>query len=298
MRLHPLLREKSKGGNDKVLARHFRGFRNIDLVADVGGDAHGTAVLLLHGGGQTRHSWGNAAHALISRGYYVVSLDMRGHGESQWPKDADYSQESLAQDVLAVSAALPSTPVLVGASMGGLASLVAVGESLDPARVARGLVLVDVTPRLNRAGAARITSFMAEAADGFESIDDAADAVTRYLPHRPRPADTSELQRNLRLRDGRFHWHWDPAFLTAPRNFTAMEARYEKAARTVKIPTLLVRGAESEIVTTDGANHLLELIPHAEYRSIPGAGHMVGGDRNDVFNDAVSEFLDKFSKPD
>src|SRR5665213_1134190 len=112
MRLHPLLREKSKGGNDKVLARHFRGFRNIDLVADVGGDAHGTAVLLLHGGGQTRHSWGNAAHALTSPGYYVVSLDMRGHGESQWPKDADYSQESLAQDVLAVSAALPSTPVL------------------------------------------------------------------------------------------------------------------------------------------------------------------------------------------
>ena len=270
------------------------------LAGDVAGDPANPPVVLLHGGGQTRHSWGTTLGALAEKGWCAYAVDLRGHGDSEWAADGDYSLDAFAGDVLAVSHALEETPALVGASLGGLASLAAIGEHTNE-RVARALVLVDVAPRVEDAGRMRIGMFMMEHMEaGFGSLDEVADAIQRYNPHRPRPTDLTGLQKNLRKRDdGRWYWHWDPAFITGPRgavdetrSSVVDPARLAAAARALTVPTLLVRGRVSDLLSEEGARELLQLVPHAEMVDVAGAGHMVAGDRNDLFNDAVVTFLE------
>ncbi|HEY3654213.1 MAG TPA: alpha/beta hydrolase [Steroidobacteraceae bacterium] len=274
-----------------LLSRKFTAFGEVNLVGDVGGNPLGQPIILLHGGGQTRHSWGRAALELAARGYYVAALDLRGHGDSDWAPDANYSIDAQVGDVHAVIGQLPRPPVLIGASMGGLISLAAAGEAREQS--VRALVLVDVTPKVDPDGRARIIGFMRDRPDGFTSVEEAADAIAAYLPHRPRPKDLSGLHRNLRLRaDGRWYWHWDPRFFATfePDHEAAVE-RYTAAARNVGVPTLLVRGSKSELVTPDNVKHFREAIPHAEYADVTDAAHMIAGDRNDAFNAVVLEFL-------
>ncbi|HGJ8973784.1 alpha/beta hydrolase [Pseudomonas citronellolis] len=269
------------------------GHGGLSLSADIGGDAAHQPVILLHGGGQTRHSWGKAARDLVGRGFRVLNLDLRGHGDSDWDSDGDYSLDAFIDDLRLVIGGLERPPALVGASLGGATSLLAVGESLAP--LASALVLVDVVPRMSAAGIKHIGEFMGSNLGGFASLEEAADSVARYLPGRPRPSNPAGLMKNLRLKgDGRLYWHWDPAFQSSRKQTQSeLNERMEAAARKVTIPTLLVRGKQSDVVTREGAAHLLELIPHAEYLDIEGAGHMVAGDRNDQFNDAVEGFLQR-----
>jgi pimeloyl-ACP methyl ester carboxylesterase len=266
----------------------LRGSGGIHLRGDQVGD--GPPVLLLHGGGQTRHAWSGAAEALAAQGFCATTVDLRGHGDSQWAPDGDYSYDAFADDVIALCEHL-ERPAVVGASLGGLAALEATGRRND---VVAALVLVDITPRLEATGVTRILSFMGERPDGFASLDEAADAIAAYLPHRPRPADPAGLAKNLRLgADGRWRWHWDPRFLSSDRRPNAAHRADElmDRARALTIPTLLVRGRMSDIVSEDGAREFLAAVPHAEYVDIGDAGHMVAGDRNDVFAGAVVEFL-------
>jgi pimeloyl-ACP methyl ester carboxylesterase len=271
------------------------GADGLSLKADAFGDPGDPPVLLLHGGGQTRFAWGSTPQSLAERGWLVYRVDLRGHGESEWPEDGDYSLWAFADDTRALAASMPSLPVLVGASLGGLSSLVAIGETPGP--VARALVLVDVAPTMEPAGRERIGDFMrANAETGFASLDEVADAIAAYNPHRPRPTDLSGLEKNVRRReDGRWVWHWDPRFMTMSSDETrasfTSEDRLKDAARSLTIPTLLVRGRVSDLLSEDGAKELLELVPHAEYADVAGAGHMVAGDRNDLFNDAIVGFL-------
>ena len=274
------------------MALRFRGAGSLDLAADAVGPWDGPPCLLLHGGGQTRHAWGETTRALGDAGFLALTLDQRGHGESDWASDADYSPDAYVADLRAVLEQIGRPTALVGASLGGLASLLAAGE--PPGAPCSALVLVDITPRLDPAGRERIGRFMSSNRDGFASLEDAADAVAAYLPHRPRPADVSGLARNLRLEeDGRYHWHWDPAFVTSnwpPRKYQQPE-RYERAANAVDVPILLVRGARSEIVSEEAARAFLQAAPSAEYVDVADAAHMVAGDRNDAFTTAVVEFL-------
>jgi pimeloyl-ACP methyl ester carboxylesterase len=277
---------------ESLTVRKFAGYGGVTLVASMGGDPRGQPVILLHGGGQTRHSWGRAALELAARGYYVAALDLRGHGDSDWAPDADYSIEAQAGDVRAVIAQMPKPAVLIGASMGGLISLTAAGEA--PRQPISALVLVDVTPMVDPGGRARIIGFMRDRPDGFESVEEAADAIAAYLPHRPRPKDLSGLNRNLRPRDGRWFWHWDPRFFdTFEPDPAAAAQRYTAAAKNVTVPTLLVRGSKSELVTPENVQHFRAAIPHAEYVDVTDATHMIAGDRNDAFNAVVLEFLER-----
>lgn len=264
----------------------------LQLTADVGGDSAGPSVVLMHGGGQTRHAWGTTARALVASGRYVVSLDLRGHGDSDWDAHGDYSLDLQVRDLRAVLRQIPGKPALLGASLGGFIALLTVGEAEEP--VASSLTLVDVTPMVDPDGEARVLGFMTAYPQGFAHIDEAADAVAAYLPHRPRPTSTAGLQRNLRLRaDGRYYWHWDPALFNHLKASPQYQlARYEAAARRVQVPTLLVRGQRSELVTPANVQHFLDLIPTARYVDVAGAGHMVAGDRNDAFSAAVLAFLD------
>ncbi|UYP18663.1 alpha/beta hydrolase [Rhodococcus sp. Z13] len=255
---------------------------------------HNGTVLLLHGGGQTRHSWQRTGGRLAEHGWRAYTIDARGHGDSEWAADGDYSPDAHARDIRAVTDFLGEAPVLVGASMGGLASLVAAGEHPG---LARALVLVDITPKAEPNGITRITEFMRAGLDGFDSLDDVLEAVIAYNPNRRRPPRKEGLRKNLRHRDGRWYWHWDPRLLSDREKLIATEiAREERAraaARAVTVPTLLIRGAQSDVVSDEGANELLDLIPGARLVDVSGAGHMVSGDDNDVLSRGLIEFLDE-----
>ncbi len=276
----------------------FTGFENLALCADVGGRANAPPVILLHGGGQTRHSWGKAARRLAQAGFHTLSMDLRGHGESAWPTNGDYSTDAFIGDLNAVIDTLDQPPVLVGASLGGATALLAIGETQTVR--ASALVLVDVVPRMSPEGVRHIRDFMTGSPEGFANLDEAATAVSRYIPNRPKPASNEGLLKNLRLEaDGRYYWHWDPAFQAdgVRGRMTDLFSRMENAASRIHVPTLLVRGRQSDVVSEEGARLLLELIPHAEYVDIEGAGHMVAGDRNDVFNEAIEAFLQRTCDP-
>ena len=276
------------------------------LCADLYTPQHASRglVILAHGGGQTRHSWGATARTLAAQGWQALLYDQRGHGDSAWLADGAYAAEHFAEDLVALARrmadrghARPKTvkPAIVGASLGGLAGLIAAGE-LDPSAF-RALVLVDVTPGMKPEGVGRVLAFMStHAEDGFASPEEAADAISAYLPHRPRPRSLSGLAKNLRLgSDGRYRWHWDPRFLDARKgtggHARELETRLESAARGLGLPVLLLRGRESELVGEAEAEAFRKLVPHAEIAEVPGARHMVAGDRNDVFGAAVAEFL-------
>jgi pimeloyl-ACP methyl ester carboxylesterase len=280
--------------------RVFRGRDDNRLVADVAGDPSDPPAVLLHGGGQTRHSWGTTLTTLAGHGWRAYSVDIRGHGDSDWAPNGDYTLDAFAGDVVSISRELGTPPALVGASLGGISSLAAIGDNPGQ-EIARALVLVDVAPRMEEAGRNRIGAFMAEhMEDGFASLDEVADAIQRYNPHRPRPTNLEGLRKNLRRRDdGRWYWHWDPTFISGrmggsdeTRSSLVDPHRLGKAAQAIEVPTLLVRGRVSDLLSEEGARELLELVPHARFADVAGAGHMVAGDRNDVFNDAVVTFLD------
>ncbi|MEY2452637.1 MAG: hypothetical protein QOD92_2211 [Acidimicrobiaceae bacterium] len=279
----------------------LEGRDGIKLAADVEGDASSPPVLLFHGGGQTRHAWGTTLKVLGESGWRAYSVDLRGHGESEWDPDGDYTMDAFAADIRAIAGAMPRPPALVGASLGGIASMAAIGESDGPP-IASALVLVDVAPTIEMEGALRIGAFMAEhMEDGFASLEEVADAIASYNPHRPRPSDLSGLRKNLRQRpDGRWAWHWDPKFISGKfgsqdetRSSLVDPERLRVAAKKLTIPVLLVRGRMSDLLSEEGAQELLELVPHARLADVAGAGHMVAGDRNDLFNDAVVSFLEE-----
>jgi pimeloyl-ACP methyl ester carboxylesterase len=278
----------------------FTGSSNNELVADIYGKGP-RAVLLLHGGGQTRHAFVGTAQELAKAGWTAIVMDQRGHGDSEWVKDGGYTAMDFANDAIAVATQLTKLhgkpPVLVGASLGGMAGMLAEGMAFDEKRAAyfAALILVDVTPRFDLNGAAKVLAFMkSHVAEGFASLEDAADTVARYLPHRPRPSSTDGLRKNLRFRDGRWYWHWDPNFFGS-RPVSAERERVEKmrveAVRNLRIPALLVRGGSSEMVKEEHVKEFLELAPHAKFVDVAGARHMVAGDRNDVFSAAIVDFL-------
>jgi pimeloyl-ACP methyl ester carboxylesterase len=287
----------------KPAAATFIGAAGNKLAADVFGEA-GPPVMLLHGGGQTRHAWLKTAEAIARKGFTAYALDQRGHGDSEWIKDGAYAFADYAADARAVADELArrsgTRPVAIGASLGGIAVLLAEGGAeSEGGRVFAALVLVDITPRVDQSGVAKVLGFMrAHAEEGFASVTEAAEAVAAYLPHRPRPTSHEGLKKNLRLSpDGRWRWHWDPRFLgherTSGADRSSLEERLVAAARRIKIPALLVRGASSELVKEAHAKEFVELVPHADYIDVSGARHMVAGDRNDHFSAAVLQFIDR-----
>ena len=268
------------------------GARGVMLAGDSWGDPQGPLVLLQHGGGQTRHAWKKAGQTLGRAGYHAVAFDARGHGDSDWAPDGVYGQDVMVEDLVCLNKALGGRrPVLVGASMGGGTSLVAIGEDhVD----ATALVLVDIAPRVEPEGVNKITNFMNQRPEGYDSLEQVARAIEAYQPHRTPPKDLAGLAKNLRLtKDGKYRWHWDPRFMDARRDIDKRMTRLEACARKLSLPLLLVRGGLSDVLSEAGAQAFLDTCPHSEYVNITAAGHMVAGDRNDVFGDAVIEFLSR-----
>jgi pimeloyl-ACP methyl ester carboxylesterase len=268
----------------------WHGVDGIRLAGDAWGDPDGPLVVLQHGGGQTRHAWGGAGKILGAAGYHAISFDARGHGDSEWASDGAYGQDVMVQDLACVIAAIgKSRPVLVGASMGGGTSLVAVGEQHVEASA---LILVDIAPCIEPEGVGKIQAFMAQKPDGFASLEEVAEAISNYQPQRVRPKNLDGLVKNVRLgADGKYRWHWDPRFRAGARDLERRQQRLEACARRLALPTLLVRGGLSDVLSEKGAQEFLALCPHSEYVNVTNAGHMVAGDRNDIFGTSVIAFL-------
>lgn len=268
----------------------WSGHGGVTLAGDSWGEPGAPLVVLLHGGGQTRHAWKGAGRRLAAAGFRTVAYDARGHGDSGWDPDGRYEPDDFLADLVGIVEALGDPhPVLVGASLGGGTSLLAAGEG---AVDASALVLVDVAPQIELDGISRIRAFMHRPPEGFASLEEIADRIRAYQPHRRRPANLDGLAKNVRVDEaGRYHWHWDPVYQARDRDLEARQRRLDACARALRVPTLLVRGASSDILSEEGAQSFLQACPHAAYVNVLDAAHMVAGDRNDVFVDAVASFL-------
>ena len=247
-------------------------------------------VVFAHGFGQTREAWTSCATATAAAGWACLTYDARGHGDSDWLESGNYAVDQLTSDLQRVCAHAGAPPVVVGASMGGLVGMAMAGA--EPERC-RALVLVDITPRWEPAGVERILEFMRAHPTGFNSLDEAADAIAAYLPHRGARKSPERLRKLLiASADGRLRWHWDPRMLTPIAEDGARhQADLLDAATRIRVPTLLISGDASDVVSETTINEFLELVPHARHAIVPRATHMVAGDENSQFTRLVLDFL-------
>lgn len=266
----------------------------LRLRGEIEGEADTPLVILAHGGGQTRHAWAETAAILAGAGFAVARFDARGHGDSDWAGDRDYQMESHARDLGRILAELGRPAALVGASMGGVASLIAAAEAPE---LAWALILVDIVPKFAPEGVARIRRFMLGHPEGFASLEEAVAAVSAYNPHRPPPQRPDGLMRSLRERGGRLYWHWDPAVIGDPPTDALTTMLSDRlAALPPSLPLLLVSGAQSDVVAADDVDAFRRQAPQAETVVVSRAGHMVAGDRNDAFSEAICGFLERASR--
>lgn len=265
----------------------------LTLRADAYGPVEGPPVLFFHGGGQSRRSWTVAARMVGAAGYRAYTLDLRGHGESDWAADGDYLLDAFGRDVEALLDSFDGPVALVGASRGGQSALV--GGSRRPGKVAL-LMVADVAPLLRDAGVDDMRSFFAASSGGFATVDEAADALALHL-HLPRRSDVSGLEKTMRHGDdGRLYWQWDPKtvtpeFLNPPSEGIALE----HAAARMKDPVVLVRAELSSIVTNESEALFRQLAPHLDVVLARGVGHMVTGDSNEKFADTLLDYLARYS---
>jgi len=273
---------------------YFKGHQDIKIAADVWGSNNQELVILLHGGGQTRHAWGDTGKKLAEAGYHSVALDLRGHGDSEWHADGDYSIRAYKDDLVSIINEIGKPARLVGASLGGMASLLLAGDEIN-SDLCTALIMVDIGIYPDPVGSDRIVSFMLSGEGGFDSLEDVAKSISDYLPHRKKPKDLEGLKKNLRLKDdGRYYWHWDPRFIRRRPDSQDREGYFDlqlKAAEKVTIPTLLIRGALSDVVTMEDVDYFLSMISHAKFVEIEKAAHMIAGDRNDIFAEEAIKFL-------
>jgi pimeloyl-ACP methyl ester carboxylesterase len=281
----------------------FLGSEGNRLAADLwGGD--GPVVVCFHGGGQTRRAWDDTAQRLVAEGMRAITVDMRGHGESEWVASGDYTFSANGEDVAAVIQQIIVTfgaaPSVVGASLGGISSLLA---EIHHGPLLESLILVDVTPRMNSEGVRRVLGFMSQHAEqGFASLPEAAEVIATYLPRRPRPTSFEGLRKNLRHDpDGRYRWHWDPLMMTGEKNVNSGAPEILETLMagvpTLRLPVLLVRGMQSELVDEAYAREFVAAAPCATYVDVSDAGHMVAGDKNDAFCAAILAFLKARYRP-
>lgn len=263
------------------------------LRADAYGPGAGPPVLFFHGGGQSRRAWSGAARSIAAAGYRTYTVDLRGHGESDWAADGDYLLDAYGRDVEALLDSFDRPVTLVGASRGGQSALV--GAARRPGKAAL-VMMADVAPLLRDAGVDDFRDFFVASSAGFATVDAAADTLAEHLGL-PRRSDVTGLEKTMRHGDdGRLYWQWDPLtvspeFLNPPSEGLAL---HDAAAR-ITDPVVLVRAEFSTIVTDESEALFRQLTPQLEVVLAKGVGHMFTGDRNDAFADTLLDYLARYS---
>lgn len=255
-------------------------------------DADGpVAIVLVHGGGQTRHTWRRVARTLQAQGLPCLSFDQRGHGDSDWIDSGDYQLDSFRDDAQIVLEAWNRPSVLIGTSLGGLVSLMVAGAASP---LVRGLVLVDTAPQLNPAEIDWLVDFLgAEADKGFASPAEAVAHVQRFFPDLAVSAES--IAKGLRRgADGRWHRHWDVRVVIGPMNSIALphEQRLHDIAARIRVPVALVRAGASHLVSDAAVARLRSCVPQLEVYELPGAHHLF----NSAESLQIMALLDDFLK--
>ncbi|MBI2867118.1 MAG: alpha/beta hydrolase [Chloroflexi bacterium] len=243
-------------------------------------------LYLLHGGGQSAHSWDDVAPALAQR-FHVVAPDQRGHGDSDWATDGDYSHGAQAKDIIAIADALGMQRfALMGLSMGGRNALVVAVR--HPERIEK-LVVIDVGPEVMREGARAIKSFVA---GGLEkaSFEDFVRDAKAFNPRRSEENLRQRLRHTVKqLPSGTWTWKHDIRHLAAAGR-EPFEVTFKKLGD-ITLPTLIVRGGESNILSPEAAVRMEKSLPNARLVTVEGASHSVMGDNPSGFLAAVRPFL-------
>jgi flavin reductase (DIM6/NTAB) family NADH-FMN oxidoreductase RutF/pimeloyl-ACP methyl ester carboxylesterase len=256
-----------------------------EIVADVGGERADEAVVLLHGGGESRHVMAPLARLLVADGRYVINIDLRGHGESGWAADADYSVAAYAADVASVLSELGVRPTLIGRKLGGLVATAVIERAEPPCAAA---VLIDAGPVPPDAFQGVRAVFGAS-----QSYADLSEAIEVLAGTRPILAAENLLRRLLVVQaDGRMHWKHDPAILDL-ENPRRMSMQADSAAATARIgayegPLLLIRPVGHPSLSAESARELAAENPRLEFRDlaqeVPSPASV---------NDVIREFLDR-----
>lgn len=251
------------------------------------GDPNGEPLLLLHGVGQTAHIWAYFATAMESH-YRVIAVDQRGHGDSSWAPDGDYSHTAHACDLDAFIEQLNlETFTLIGFSMGGRNAMWLTDR--HPTKIRR-FVIIDVGPDRPSSGASQVRRFMA-GPDLGSSVEYFVERAIQFNPRRSREALRKSLLHNLRrLPDGQWTWKYDPVLRNPNRPISRLGDLWPVLAK-IACPTLIVRGAESPVLGPEQAARMVEVIPDARVVTISASGHTVMGDNPLEFEARVKPFL-------
>ncbi|MFN8627419.1 MAG: alpha/beta fold hydrolase [Candidatus Binatia bacterium] len=253
------------------------------------GAADQPPLLCLHGATQTAHSWDEVAPDL-SASYRVLCLDQRGHGDSDWAADGDYTRETQAGDIDAITDALGLPPfLLIGLSMGGINAITFTARY--PHKVT-ALVIVDVSPEIQERGVQSIRTFV-QAADELESVEAFVERAHRFNPRRSLENIRSRLAHNLKqLPNGKWTWKYDKALRSLEGGFRGNPlVNLWDDVRKIRCPTLIIKGGESDILSSESAEKLRATIPNSRLAVVAGAGHSVMGDNPAGFVEAVRGFL-------
>lgn len=252
------------------------------------GTAGKPPFVCLHGGAQTAHSWDDFA-PVVRSDYHVYALDQRGHGDSDWTPDGDYSRYTQCEDVEAFVSALGLSPfILTGLSMGGINAITYAARY--PEKV-RALIIVDVGPEIETRGRENIQGFIS-GIDELDSFDAFVERAHRFNPRRSLDNLRQRLSHNLKqLPSGKWTWKFDQKRLGAGgRSGFGPEGLWEDV-RKIRCPTLIIRGGESDILAPEAAERMRAAVPNSRIAVVSGAGHSVMGDNPAGFAAAVQEFL-------
>jgi pimeloyl-ACP methyl ester carboxylesterase len=254
----------------------------------------GPSIVFLHGGGLNAHSWDLVCLALRPN-FHCYALDLRGHGDSEWSPVMDYSFEANSRDLAMFIVSLRlDAPVVVGNSLGGLTAIRYASEFAG--RLA-GLVLVDVGPNVRSDGVDRILRFMQLPAD-LESVEAYVERAVEFNPRRDRRLLALTLRHNLRqLPNGHWTWKYDRRhrMTTNGDEQARRNAVLWPAVGKITCPTLIVRGARSQVFSDDDAARLAAAIPSARWTRVLEAGHTVQGDNPGQFTSVLRGFLSELS---
>jgi pimeloyl-ACP methyl ester carboxylesterase len=247
-------------------------------------------LLLLHGGNQSAHSWDLVSLHLADR-FHIIALDQRGHGDSEWARDADYSSHAMAADASAVLSELGIEAVTVlGHSMGGMNTL---RLAMEHPHLLQRLVLVDIGPELSEAGTKTIRNFVTENRE-FEDLEDFIRNVQKYDPYRSREHIERTVKYNLLQRaDGKFVSKRDHGpRLATTQNQRAQSDRFSISDTThISQPTLIIRGSDSNVLSAEAAERFVQALPNGELKTVSNSGHNVHGQNTSGFLDALLPFL-------
>lgn len=243
----------------------------VTLAASAWGRADGMPVCFFHGFSQSKRLWLEAAQIVARHGFLGLSVDLRGHGESEWAPDGDYRAEAYGRDVACLLEHLGRPTALVGGSRGGRAAFIGASRRQDKVAL---VLLCDMAPRLQGKERDKIVTYLKKSLAGFDSVEEAAQLLYTELDQ-PKMANVANLRKAMREENGRLYWRWDRRaaaddLLHAEEDVVVMEA----AAKIMKRPVVMLWGERESLVTPEEIQRFREMTPQLIVERARGTTHI------------------------